>query len=290
MFRGLQNKQRLNTARPNWLREALSDDYDVEKWTRIALEGTSHIKNVGGSSAKKRKKVLQISTAVAALLLAAISLFIIFLEAPYRAGTQQIAEGNYSAAIDQLTNVRWQNYRNTEQKIQYSQYMIIYEEASSAYSQQRYYLAYNLFSSLGSFKDAEERAFSCVQPVPTGEIYRRYNEVKSPTLKLSSGENLRWYVLFDIFCTDDIVISTVFLSPGELTELKIPPGEYQIMLRAGTRWFGAHDIFGDNKIHFWLSPAEGVRIFDICERELTIYIMTDPENENDIVWTLRNND
>ena len=109
-----------------------------------------------------------------------------------------------------------------------------------------FYSAYLQFMALGDFSDAAERALACIQPNPeNGELYRNPDYAKkSCAMNIKNGSEDS-SVYLKIYTSDDVLVSTVFIGPGQKTKVKLPSGSYRFKRAVGSKWFGETDMFGD---------------------------------------------
>lgn len=138
---------------------------------------------------------------------------------------------------------------------------IDYSAAELVFNNGQYYEAYQMFSSLSGFSDAADRATACFQSNPdNGELYRNPDYSKKScavTIKVgNTGESL----YLKIYTPDDVLVSTVFVTSGKKTKIKLPSGSYRMKAAYGVNWFGETDMFGDEGYYEVLIFEDGTDI------------------------------
>lgn len=126
------------------------------------------------------------------------------------------------------------------------QNIIYYNDANTAYGKGIYYTAYTLYKKASGYFDADTRAKACIQKIPaTGELYRnkKYSAKKCPLTIKTSGEG---YIYIKIYSSDNVLVSTIFITAGKTTKVKIPAGTYKIKEARGKVWYGEMEMFGDD--------------------------------------------
>ena len=123
-----------------------------------------------------------------------------------------------------------------------------YNRAVALFNEGKYYSAQVAFEKSG-YKDWEERAAECIQPMPmTGELYHNDamtsdNMILSFTVKDTEG-NAGMYIT--VYTKDNELVEALFVNGSDTIETWIPGGEYYIKDSMGTEWYGEDEQFGPN--------------------------------------------
>jgi len=158
---------------------------------------------------------------------------------------------------------------------------IDYSAAETALNNGEYYEAYELFSALGGFSGADERVLDCVQPNPkNGELYRNpdfKSKSCSVTIKVGdTGESL----YLKIYTADDVLVSTVFVTSGQKTKIKLPSGSYRMKAAYGVEWFGKTDMFGNAGYYEVLIFEDGTDIDTLSSKYIYTLSFLQQEDGN----------
>jgi len=122
----------------------------------------------------------------------------------------------------------------------------LYAQADKLATSGDYYHAYVLFNNLGSYSDAAARASQCTTPFPaTGELY--HDPGYSGSIRWIWDASSATSPRFVKIRVDDTVVVTIFLNPGEQTQITLPAGNYGVSIATGDVWFGDTIMFGDPK-------------------------------------------
>ena len=121
-----------------------------------------------------------------------------------------------------------------------------YNRACKLYDEGKFYSAKVAFEN-SKYKDWEERAAACVQPMPeTGELYRNDN-MRSDNMRLqfvvgSSDESVGRYIT--VYSKDSEIAAALFIKGAGSLEMWLLPGEYYVKDSEGTEWYGEDEQFG----------------------------------------------
>lgn len=153
-----------------------------------------------------------------------------------------------------------------------------YGRAGLRYNEGRFYDAYTLFTGLGSYKDASDRAQSCIQAPPgTGEMYHNEGFVSSAThLQVDAGAAQEPYFL-KVY-SGDTHVSSLFINPGTSTTIYLPAGEYSFKGATGGTWFDDQGMFGKDGYYYVMlfnGSDESVRLENNMIYTVTLYTESD---------------
>ena len=164
------------------------------------------------------------------------------------AAASQNANTDSSAAISQSTTADSSAAasQEAEKKAQAE-----YDRACALFDEGKYYSAKVAFENSG-YKDWEQRAAECVQPMPeTGELYHNA-DMTSDNMMLNfvmddadSGTGM--YIA--VYTKDHTLVETVFIKGAETVETWIPGGEYYIKDSSGKEWYGEDEQFGPDGLY-----------------------------------------
>ena len=121
-----------------------------------------------------------------------------------------------------------------------------YDKAVSLFDQGKLYSAKAAFEK-SQYKDWEQRAAACAQPMPeTGELTHDEN-MRSDNMILAftvnaTDENKGMYI--SVYTKDNKPVETLFVKGSGTIETRIPGGEYYVNDASGTEWYGADEQFG----------------------------------------------
>lgn len=121
-----------------------------------------------------------------------------------------------------------------------------YNRAVSLFDEGKFYSAKVAFEN-SKYKDWEQRAAACVQPMPeTGELFHDAN-MKSDNMMLNFIVNEEdaakaWYIT--VYTKDNALVESLFIKGSGSVETNLPGGEYYVKDSSGTEWYGADEQFG----------------------------------------------
>jgi tetratricopeptide (TPR) repeat protein len=163
----------------------------------------------------------------------------------YAAAKKLMDNQNYTDALAAFNTLG--GFQDSASLAQNCQTQIDYIAADAAFNEGKFYTAYAIFTDLGQFKDSTRRAGLCKQKFPaTGQIYRNKDiKGKGATLKIKLPKGSKYTELLRVYTSKDVLVSTVCISPGKTTSIKLPPGTYKMKTAYGEFWFGKEELFGD---------------------------------------------
>ncbi len=165
----------------------------------------------------------------------------------YTAAKEKLYYENYREAMDAFEELGdFLDSRDCyeEAKSGYEHYETIYLEAEDYYNNEEFYKAKQLFDSLSlhDYKDSEERAASCEQPLPeNGALKFGNGSGVELTVKVP---NQNESVLLKLYDSNGTTAGQVFVHPGKSATVKMKGGTYTIKAAYGTHWYGEIDLFG----------------------------------------------
>ena len=121
-----------------------------------------------------------------------------------------------------------------------------YDRACALFDEGKYYSAKVAFENSG-YKDWEQRAAECVQPMPeTGVLYQNEG-FTSDNMMLNfvmdeADSNAGMYIA--VYTKDHTLVETVFIKGADSIETWLPGGEYYIKDSSGKEWYGEDEQFG----------------------------------------------
>jgi hypothetical protein len=119
-----------------------------------------------------------------------------------------------------------------------------YAIAGEAFDSGDHYAAYQLFSELGSYGDAADRATGCTTPYPgNGELFHDggfYSSACDMTIEAGSASQPHYIKIY----SEDTLVSTMFINAGGAATISLPAGSYTFKAATGTLWFGDSVMFG----------------------------------------------
>ena len=121
-----------------------------------------------------------------------------------------------------------------------------YDRAVALFDEGKFYSAKAAFEKSG-YKDWEQRAAACVQPMPeTGELSHDEN-MRSDKMILVfnvNEENGDMGRYITVLTKDNKLVESLFVKGAGTVETGIPGGEYYVKASSGTEWFGVDEQFG----------------------------------------------
>lgn len=134
-----------------------------------------------------------------------------------------------------------------------------YAKAKEAMENKLYYTAYNLFTELGSYKDAASLASKCQRPTPdTGELSRN-SDYKRKTCRLNLKNKLKggYNIYVRIYdSTGNVFVSSTFIRSSKGAVIYLPEDTFLIKAAYGKgAWYGEQEMFGDDAIYKELFTA-----------------------------------
>lgn len=126
-----------------------------------------------------------------------------------------------------------------------------YDRAVALFDEGKFYSAKAAFEKSG-YKDWEQRAAACVQPMPeTGELSHDEN-MRSDKMILVfnvNEENGDMGRYITVLTKDNKLVESLFVKGAGTVETGIPGGEYYVKSSSGTEWYGADEQFGPDGLY-----------------------------------------
>lgn len=172
-------------------------------------------------------------------------------------------EGKYEEAAEKATG-----FFNVDEIMSSSEYQDWsnrndYGLAENMLSNGQNYGAYNLFTSLGSYEDASEKAQSCILEFPGDyELYHNEGYVSSSNDVVFDGTSSTIPVFLKLY-SGETLVSSVFLNPGGKVTIQVPAGSYTIKEGTGSDWFGPEDAFGSSGVYKTMVFEDGSTTQDL---------------------------
>lgn len=187
-------------------------------------------------------------------------------------GAYEEAKGLYDALTE---------YKDAAQLSLDCQNNIDYAAADAKFNDGNYYEAYKMFTLVNGFKDAADRIADCIQQKPqSGELYRNPDYAKKTCAVNIKLGGLLNSLYVKVYTEDDVLVSTVFLNPGEKTKIKLPTGTYRFKAAYGTDWFGEKDMFGDYGYYEKLIFDDGKDTWSLTSKYIYTLSMMQEEEGN----------
>lgn len=215
-------------------------------------------------------------------------------QADYAKALELMENGDYAAAAELLSALPTDGFDDLEELIAECENMPKYLEAEAALKDGRKYEAYQLFTALGSFRDAAQQAEKCKEAAPsTGETYRNgayKGTACSLTIKPPTSDGTSTY--FKIYTQDGkTLVSCVFINKGGQTTVKLPAGSYTFKAAYGRGdWFGEKDMFGDKGTYERLKSSGTSEVFTLQKNYVyTLTLRSSRSTGGDTVTTNKEN-
>ena len=126
-----------------------------------------------------------------------------------------------------------------------------YDHAVALFDEGKFYSAKAAVEKSG-YKDWEQRAAACVQPMPeTGELSHDEN-MRSDKMILAfnvNEENGDMGRYITVLTKDNKLVESLFVKGAGTVETGIPGGEYYVKSSSGTEWYGADEQFGPDGLY-----------------------------------------
>ena len=181
----------------------------------------------------------------------------------YEEAEKLFEEKKYEAAreiYNKLPYTTEEGMTNASEHLVYCNNILKYNEGIKLLKDKKYYSAYTKLNSLGSFKDAKDKADSCKQTFPgTGETYRNKKyATQAVSLKIVPPSNGTYNYLK--FYSGKELVSCVAIGKNSTATVVLPVGSYTIKNAYGSGpWFGDKDMFGDNATYIKLMNGSSDR-------------------------------
>jgi hypothetical protein len=122
----------------------------------------------------------------------------------------------------------------------------------------KYYSAREAFEN-SSWQDSQERAAACVQELPDSGLLWRNPDITGTesglTFKVKGSEDSSG-MCFEVYDTDDQLVSVVFVRGSSSAKTDLPAGTYHIKDGSGTEWYGLAETFGPEGNYEYLTFSE----------------------------------
>ena len=126
-----------------------------------------------------------------------------------------------------------------------------YDRAVALFDEGKFYSAKAAFEKSG-YKDWEQRAAACVQPMPeTGELFHDEN-MRSDKMILVfnvNEENGDMGRYITVLTKDNKPVESLFVKGAGTVETGIPGGEYYVKSSSGTEWYDVDEQFGPDGLY-----------------------------------------
>ena len=174
---------------------------------------------------------------------------------------QLVSDGDLAAAYDYLESENGQYIRDPE-LIKTVSEQGKFQKAQKLFDSGLFYSAYVLFSELGDYNHADERAAACVQPRPkNGELFRNehYDEHTVRLVVTAPKEDTDTYLIIQTQTGDSVIpVSTIYLRSESTARVYLPAGTYVIARASGSGdWFGTTEMWGPDGIYEYVSNGNG---------------------------------
>ena len=167
-------------------------------------------------------------------------------------------DGEYALALSLIESEDGEGLENREVMITECKMGIQYAEAEEAFDDERFYTAYEIFSDLGAYRDAQSRAEDCILSKPaTGETYHNSEYTASGcSLKIDPNRNdgsCTYFKIYAVSGSEETLVSCVFINSGATATVRLPAGTYILKTATGKgNWYGEKQIFGDDGVYLRL--------------------------------------
>ena len=133
-----------------------------------------------------------------------------------------------------------------------------YLKGCALMAQGKYYSAIEAFEYC-SYGDSQEKAAACIQDLPeSGELWRNPDIPGSDsglTFTVNGSDDSRG-MCFQMYNTDDQLISVVFVRGTGSATTYVPVGTYHIKDGSGSEWYGINETFGPYGYYEYLTFSE----------------------------------
>ena len=195
---------------------------------------------------------------------------------------------NYAEALIVLEPLVEIGFRDSAVLAQEAQNTITYAMAEEYYEEGLFYTAYNLFISLGNFRDSADRAEQCIQEHPsTGQLYRNQDFTGTAVeLRIRTPSEDPRPTVVKIYTEDEVLVSTIFIRAGSSSTVRLPVNTYMIRIGYGDNWFGEYEYFGDANAFYLTLQLEGGQTYAF--RRNFIYTLTIRDEVDDLFAMILN--
>ena len=195
---------------------------------------------------------------------------------------------NYADALLLLDPLVAVDFRDSAELALEAQNTILYMMAEEHYEEGLFYTAFDIFMSLGNFRDAADRAEQCIQEHPsTGQLYRNQDFTGTAVeIRLRTPSDDERPTLVKIYTEDEVLVSTIFIRAGASSTVRLPVNTYMIKIAYGDNWFGEYEYFGDENAFYLTLQLEGGRTHAF--RRNFIYTITLRDDVEDLFAMILN--
>ena len=175
-----------------------------------------------------------------------------------------------------------------------SQYL--YVKASLLFAQNKYYRAMVAFWE-SQYGDWEDRVAQCQLPWPSnGEYWHNsnYNSQEISLIFVVNSYDESEGKCFEVYTSDDILVSVLFLTGSGTVATLLPGGTYKIKNASGTEWYGPLDAFGPNGHYEYMEFDEDrsnpylTHLYAGYDWTITVNV-SEPDPETDMIETVYSN-
>lgn len=163
----------------------------------------------------------------------------------YDEAKKQLDFGNYEKAMtifEKLGDFLDSEDCYEESKRGYESFETTYQQAEAYYNNKEFFKAQELYLSISEYKDAQDKAQSCEQPLPeNGSLKSGNGSSTDLTIKVPDQNESVFLKLYD---ADGNAAGQVFIRPGKSATVNMKGGTYTMKVAYGTKWYGEIDLFG----------------------------------------------
>ncbi|MDR2519500.1 MAG: hypothetical protein LBC69_00335, partial [Eubacteriaceae bacterium] len=168
------------------------------------------------------------------------------LKGKYERAISLMGSGDFAGAMEIFTAIG--SYEDSKSQKEACASEIKFANAVELLDRQEYFEAYQLFNQLGDFRQAAEKASSCIQPQPktsysfADRSYSKDNAsliLRNPTGALND-------LCIRLYAMDGTLVFTAYIRVGESLSARILDGDYKLNVAFGNDWFGEKDLFGED--------------------------------------------
>jgi len=116
-----------------------------------------------------------------------------------------------------------------------------YAEAEKFFNNGEFYKAYEIYKTLGGYKDSKDKAAKCEQPLPENGSMKK-NGGSGVSMKITAPSSSSVFLKF--YNSKGESVAQIFIRAGKDATVKLSAGTYTIKAAYGTKWYGDTDLFG----------------------------------------------
>lgn len=129
---------------------------------------------------------------------------------------------------------------------------IRYVRACSAYQNENFFTAYELFMYLDDYKDSQERMQTCAQKWPkNGQVVRNGHKGSAASLTIKTTQDEEHATYVKIYTEEDEFVAGVFIGAKGSGRVNLPKGKYVLKTGVGTTWYGPNEAFGQDNDSYY---------------------------------------